>query len=414
MEIQAFRKQSLFSIFFTFGLDNLGATIVFPIFAPLFLSPENSIVPPHVPESIRAILLGFFLGAYPFAQFLFSPVVGEFADRFGRKKSLVITTILACMGYVLCAIGISHKHLSILFLGRLVLGLAAANLAVCLATIADLSPTPKKKMHYFSYGSALAGFTFVLGPFVGGKLSDPTISEFFNPSFPMWIGGVFAFINLLFLIFFFKETLRQRKVEPFDFIQGIANIHHAFRLKKLRSLYGIYFLFLFAFNMIFQFIPAFLVQDYQLSNSRIGDITAIMGLCWVVGTALIYKALIRFLSPRKLLFVALLIFSILCVLITFGESMLYLVSMLGTIIVIAGVIWPVCTACISNSAEKKLQGKILGISQSMQSLSMMLAPFIGGIFIQAHSGIPFFIASGASLLALWVAIRSKHLVSYHS
>ena len=40
------RKSSLFSIFFTFAVDNLGATIVFPIFAPLFLDEKYALFDP--------------------------------------------------------------------------------------------------------------------------------------------------------------------------------------------------------------------------------------------------------------------------------------------------------------------------------------------------------------------------------
>ena len=60
------QKSSLFSVFFTFAVDNLGATIVFPIFAPLFLDPSKGLLGADVSQAYKTTLLGFFLGIYPF------------------------------------------------------------------------------------------------------------------------------------------------------------------------------------------------------------------------------------------------------------------------------------------------------------------------------------------------------------
>ena len=102
-------KSSLFSIFLTFGVDQLGATIVFPIFAPLFLSPEQKLFDAAVSPSYRATMLGIFLGVFPLMQFIFSPLLGEYSDHHGRRKTLLLTTFLTFFGYALCGVGI-HYH----------------------------------------------------------------------------------------------------------------------------------------------------------------------------------------------------------------------------------------------------------------------------------------------------------------
>ena len=80
------RKLSLFSIHFTYFLDNLGWSIVFPIFAPLFLDPQNLIFSQNISIATRTTFLGIFLGAFPFAQFLGSPILGELIPGFKRFK----------------------------------------------------------------------------------------------------------------------------------------------------------------------------------------------------------------------------------------------------------------------------------------------------------------------------------------
>ena len=72
-----------------------------------------------------------------------------------------------------------------------------------------------------------------------------------------------------------------------------------------------------------------------------------------------------------------------------------------------GAAWPIFTGAISNAADQGIQGKILGISQSIQSLSMMLAPFFGGFFLQAHSSVPFAISATAALIAAALLTKTK-------
>ena len=179
MKKELFRKKtSLFSIFFTFAVDNLGATIVFPIFAPLFLDPSQKLFSPEVSLAYKTTMLGIFLGVFPFMQFIFSPILGEYSDHEGRKKTFLLTTFLTFTGFLLSGLSIKYHHLTGLFIGRTLMGLGAGNLSICLSSISDLSTCVKSKRRYLSYGSVIAGITFILGPFIGGKLSEPKLSPF--------------------------------------------------------------------------------------------------------------------------------------------------------------------------------------------------------------------------------------------
>ena len=255
-------KSSLASIFLTFGVDQLGATIVFPIFAPLFLSPAQQLFPPEASSTYQAAMLGVFLGIFPFMQFLFAPMLGEYADHHGRRKTLIFTIFLTCFGYALCGSGIHYRSLFFIFFGRLIMGIGAGNLSICLSALADLSLGPKRKVRYFGYGSAVAGMMFIFGPFIGGKLSDPSVNAWFDSSFPLFIGAGLSLMNGLLVVLFFRETLQRCSTQRFDLIKGIRNIRIALMTKSVRNFYLIYFFYLFSWNIIFLFIPAFAVQNF--------------------------------------------------------------------------------------------------------------------------------------------------------
>jgi len=74
------KKTALFSVFFTYAVDNLGATIVFPIFAPLFLRANSPLFTPETPLALKTTLLGVFLAAFPLAQFFLTPLFGDYSE----------------------------------------------------------------------------------------------------------------------------------------------------------------------------------------------------------------------------------------------------------------------------------------------------------------------------------------------
>ena len=278
------------------------------------------------------------------------------------------------------------------------MGIGAANVSVCLSGLADLSTSGKEKTRFFGYGSALAGITFILGPFIGGRLSDSTVSTFFDPALPMWIGGYFSAFNLLFIYFGFKETLSEKVLTRFDLFQGFKNLQFAFKTKRIQKLYGIYFLFFFAWNIIFLFIPAYFVQNFHITNSTIGDLCALMGICWIFGTGVINRILQCFIRPKITLLFAFFLITIALLTVDIPRKMLWAIVALGISTVFAGVIWPLCTSAISNAADERIQGKVMGVSQSILSFTMLLAAIVGGLFMHAHSAIPFIFAAGATFL----------------
>ncbi len=392
------KRNSLISIFITFAISSLSASIIFPILAPLFLSHKESIIIRDIPTYVRPILLGIFLSVFPMAQFIFSPLIGEFADRRGRKITFLITILMECIGYLFGAAGILWKHLSLLFIGRIISGIAAGNVSTCLVSLVDLSQNEKTKTKYFSYGSAVAGIMFMIGPFIGGRLSDRSISNFFTLDLPMWVGGILAFINFLIVALIFKESLKESEMSKFDVIKAIHNVQLAFKTPDAKDLYIIYFFFLFALNMVYQFLPAIMVEKFDFTSVDIGDVSAVMGVVWIVGTIGITAIMHTSVRIKYVIFLFFLLFSVFSIFIPIPQKLTYFLIFVSIVVFISGAIWPIFTSAISNAAGHNMQGNVLGLSQSIQSLSMMLAPLIGGFLLQEHSNILFIVSSASAIV----------------
>jgi len=400
-------KLSLVSVYFTFFIDNLSWAVVFPIFAPYFLDPNNRLFSPDAPLELRTSMLGFFLMAFSLGQFLGAPVIGEYADRHGRKKALGLSVFFTLVGLALTAWSMQIENLFLLFAGRLITGIFASNMSICLACVSDLSRDEHHKAKNFGYLSVMAGLSFILGAFVGGQLSDPTLSPDFSPTLPLWIGAALTGLNLVFILFGFRETSKIDKHVKFDFLESFRNIRDALQTEKIKRIYLIYFLFLFSWTMLFQFIPVLVVRKFFFTNSDIGDLALFMGICWALGSGYLNKLLLKKFKPLKILEVCLVGFALLCGLVIFPKHIYGVLGILGVCVLIGGLAWPLCTAVISNAAPREIQGKILGISQSMQSLAMSLAPLIGGLTYHILAGFPFLLGALSSLMAAGIYFTLK-------
>ena len=73
-------------------------------------------------------------------------------------------------------------------------------------------------------------------------------------------------------------------------------------------------------------------------------------------------------------------------------------------VIAGGVLWPLCTTTISSLAGQRLEGKMLTITQSIQSLAITFGSIFGGMSLQWSFHTPFLIAAialaigGATLL----------------
>jgi DHA1 family tetracycline resistance protein-like MFS transporter len=392
-------RLSLASIYLTFFVDNLCWSIVFPIFAPYFLNIDNPLFSPSVPISTRTTFLGLFLMAFSLGQFLGAPLIGDFADRTGRRKALLFTIPCTLLGLLLTAWSMQFYHLGLLFLGRLVTGIFASNGSICLASISDLSKDKTHKTKNFSHFSVLAGASFVVGAYLGGKLSDPTISASFFPELPIWVAAILSGFNFLFVFFGFSETIHVDPSKKYSLFSCFKNIKTALLTKRIHNIYAIYFLFIFSWTILLQFIPVVMIKRYGFTGSNIGDLALFVGAFWAIGSGLIKKWLLSFLSYAPVLKIAFLASLVGTACVTYPTHIYTLISFLGICVIAGGIIWPLCTWIISNLAGAQMQGKILSISQSIQAFAVTLASLIGGFSFTWSLHIPFLISSFAIFIA---------------
>ena len=144
------------------------------ILLALFLGAlDQTIVGPVLPkistELKGADLYTWVVTAYLVTSTAAIPIYGKLSDYFGRKPMLITGIVLFLIGSILSGLSQTMAEL-ILFRGIQGLG-AGALFPISLAVIGDLF-TPAERGKYQGLFGAVFGVAFLVGPFLGGVLTD--------------------------------------------------------------------------------------------------------------------------------------------------------------------------------------------------------------------------------------------------
>src|SRR5205814_7695815 len=159
------------------------------------------IIAPVLPDLIRQFeggdfarassVTGYFGFAWATMQFIFSPILGAWSDRFGRRPVILISCFGLGLDYIFMALAPSLKWLLV---GRIISGITASNISSAFAYVTDVTP-PENRAKQFGYLAASFGMGFIIDPAVGGFLGN------INLRFPFWAAACLSLANALYGFF---------------------------------------------------------------------------------------------------------------------------------------------------------------------------------------------------------------------
>lgn len=396
-------KNSILPLFLTVFIDLLGLGIVIPILPMVLLDPSAGILPMDMSFQTRSIVYGFLIAAYPIAQFFSAPILGSLADEKGRKKILTLSLIGTLIGYLLFGLGIIQKSILLLFLGRILDGFTGGNISIAQSSIADISTEKTKAKNFGLIGMAF-GLGFVIGPYMGGKLADPTILSWFNYATPFWFAAILTFLNILSVAFRFKETLKESRKANISLTTGMKNIKTAFSIPNLRSVFLTVFFLTVGFNFFTQFFQVFLIGKFSFNQSQVGDLFAYMGIWIAVAQGGFQRPLSKKYRPSQILNYSAILLAIVLPMLLIPNKSFWIYVIIPFIALFQGLTQPNGTAIVSSQSAANSQGQILGVNQSVQSLAQAIPPIIAGFVTSINLSLPI-ILGALSIATGWLIFK---------
>jgi DHA1 family tetracycline resistance protein-like MFS transporter len=404
------KRQVLTAMFLTIFIGLLGVGVIIPVTAPIILSTASSVLPVAMPFATRSVILGLLIASYSVAQFFGAPMLGTLADRYGRKKMLLISQLGTVAAYVVFAIGILTGHLWMLFLGRMTDGFTGGNISIAQSIISDISE-PQERARNFGLVGVAFGMGFILGPIMGGVLANPKVLPWFGPSTPFWFAtGLTALATLLVQILI-PETLCVRSTARVNLLAGVANVRKAFAYANLRAFFSVVFLMTLGWNFFTQFFQVFLIAKFKFDAAQIGMFLGYMGIWIVIAQGGLLRPISRRWGPSQVLRVSLLFSGLSLPMLLVPRQSSWLYAIVPFVALFQGLSQPNATAIASGLATQEEQGEILGINQSITSLGQAIPPIVAGIITSININLPIAVGATATLLAwamfMILCVRNK-------
>ena len=179
-------------IFMLVLVDVLGLTVILPIL--------------HLYAAVYGatpLEIGLVIAAFPLAQLIGLPLMGNLSDRFGRKPLLLISQVTTFLAFIM--LGLANS-LTIIILSRVIDGIFGANISTAQAALSDIT-TEENRTQGLGLTGAAFGIGFILGPII----SLLTLEFTDNLAMPAFISAAYSFLSILLTVFFFKETLPPEK-----------------------------------------------------------------------------------------------------------------------------------------------------------------------------------------------------------
>lgn len=393
----------LITILLIVFVQMLGASMILPIL-PLYAKRQFGLTP----ETITLLVSVFFA-----AQFLAGPTIGRLSDNYGRIPILIISQIGTAVSFLMLAMA---QGPVILFAARTLDGITGGNIIVAQAYVTDITPS-EKRTQALGYIFAAFGLGFIFGPALGGVLSAE-----FGPRVPFIVAAFAATITVMLTWVTLDETLSPEQREANRRVRrGGLEPSAVIRNFPLLLIFAAAFIGQFAFGLLQStfslYAEAVLFPDAgeDTTNLGIGLLLAVVGGSQFTTQTFFLPKLHKLFGDSMLVIIGTILRTIGLVIFAIVTSPW--LGAFGSLFFAAGLgmMMPSLQSLTTRTVSDNVRGGVLGLYQSIISLSTIFSTAIAGLIFNVSPTTPYWIGVILSLISLipayviWERARQNNL-----
>lgn len=339
---------------------------------------------------------GLLFAIFSVCQFFSTPIIGRMSDKYGRRPLLLISIMGTAASFFIMAFA---PNALFLFIARALDGLTAGNIPVAFAVISDSTKPGDRARAFGIIGSAFS-FGFVFGP----AISALTLG--FGSGVPFIIAGIITLVAIIMTAIYLPETNihmgEVKKGKLFDF----ARLWHTLFDENVGATFIVSLLFFFAFSLsiIYGFQP-FTLKVLRISPTANAILFTIFGIVGLISQNFIVHRISKRFGTKKGFSLGLLFTSISLLLMFMSRSLAFFTLASIILGVFNSIVQTLIPTILSQEADPKSQGTIMGLNASYQSIGMIFGPIIGGIIATVGITFPFLAGSFVIFLCYFVSFK---------
>ena len=354
----------LYVIFLIIFTEVLGFSIVLPLVP--FLGLSLGLTPSQI---------GLIISVFSICQLFASPITGKLSDHFGRKPLLIISQISTFVGFIFLGFATTAF---LLIIARLIDGLLGSNMTVSQAYISDVTK-PIHRTRVYGYSSGVFGAGLIFGPFIGGILSR------INYSIPMFFAAAITMISIALVILFLPETISREPNKmslSFNDIIPVNDVKHFVKKPKIRNSLLMFFIYNIAFFLFISNIGLLAEKQFHATADQVSFYMVWIGIIRVSIQTVLIARILRAFGENRALVTGVFSMTVSMVTLAFSSEYLFVLVPLIFLAYGTGVSRPILTSKLTNNVTQKETATILGVNNSLNSVSQIITPILGGFIIE--------------------------------
>jgi DHA1 family tetracycline resistance protein-like MFS transporter len=380
----ASRRSPLAVLFLTVFIDLMGFGIVIPLL-PIYAEQMHA----------SASAAGSLIGVYSLMQLLFAPLWGAASDRLGRRPVLLVSLSASAASYILLA---GAWSVPMLFVARVLAGVAGANIPVAQAYIADVTTGADRARGMGLIGAAF-GLGMVIGPALGAGLA------LVGPRVPESFAAGLCIANVAIAAYRLPESLppAARRQARFVHPLSLVALRDAVARPGAAALLAVFFFMTLGFAVL-EGNFSYAAHGYGYTASQVGMLWLYMGLVAVIVQGWLVGRLARRVPEPTLVLAGTVALVAGFVWIPYAGAVPRLLAALALVISGQGLASPSLSSLISKTSAAHAHGEALGVAQSLSAGARFVGPSGGGLVLDRLNGRAVFLAAAAcAAIALGVA-----------
>jgi multidrug resistance protein len=333
----------------------IGFGIVIPVL-PVYAKDE--------PFRLNPTQLGWLVGTFSLVQLFSAPLIGKLSDRIGRKPVLLVSIIGAAIGYFVTG---SATAAWMLFVGRAIDGASGGNIATAQACIADTT-TPQERSKAMGMIGAAFGLGFILGPAIGGILSQ------WGHQWPFYFAGILSLVNAVFVVVRLPETLtEERRLHP-DAKASLGEVFAGGRGAFIGLLLAATLAVTTGFAFIHVLFALFCGDHFGWTTKQTSYCFAYVGVLAVLVQGGLLRQLLKRDIEKELAAIGAALLALSLWLMPRSASVGTFLAVCALMALGNGLVTPVLSGMASRHVHGRAQGRVLGLMSAAGSLGRFLGP----------------------------------------
>jgi DHA1 family tetracycline resistance protein-like MFS transporter len=359
--MQKHSKNALLFILITIAIDSIGLGIIIPSLPDLVAETA------HVSRDASTEYYKLILVIYAVMQFLFSPLIGNLSDRFGRRPVLLLSVLGLGLDYLFMFLA---PDIWWLVVGRALSGMFGASFTTAAAYIADISTDDNRAQNFGLIGAAF-GVGFIIGPAIGGLVSEWGLRA------PFAIAAVLSLVNFFYGLVVLKESLPASERRAFDMKRAnpLGAIKQVKKFSRNKYLFIVLFLVMISNMATHSLWNYYTEKKFAWSNLDIGISLAVVGVCFGLVQGGLSGKIVQKLGEKGAATLGVLTLAV----VTFSIGLINQGWMMYAIILpyaLSGIIDPSIRSIVSAQTKSNEQGELQGIFTSLMSLAEIVGPIV--------------------------------------